>query len=308
MSSQPVLPTRFHRARKAPALLSALLCVAALPPLAGGEPEPVEAKVWAPNLPRVPARAAILKNVSGDETAAIKQWAQTLIEGKEKRALVELADIKKQVKKEEAARLQEEEDARTRQTRYDQTWRTLRMAAGPERRGPLHIRLDFMVPEIRTCRLAAEVSRVRQALADDVVAMLGRLDRNGDGKLAGDEYRDAGALANATAALFSPLDSDGDGYLTAEELVGARNLPESAPAALRAGQMTVQAKDFRIKPFDKDGNGSLGMDERKAMTMSYVDASLRAAQDAAFYTNVADSLAAARNVVASKFADVEVAP
>jgi len=308
MGSRQVPLPRFHCASWRAALLGALLCLATTPPLAGGEPAPSEAKVSVPNLPRVPARATILKGASGDETAAVKEWAQALIAGKEKRALVELAEIKQQVKKEEALRVKEEDEARQRQDKYNQSWGTLGIVAAPERRGPLHVKLDFMVPEIRTFRLAAEVSRLRQALADDVVALFGRLGRTGDGRLTGDEYRAAGALVSATAGLFTSLDSDGDGYLTAEELEWVRNLPENAAAALRSGRLAVQAKDFRIKPFDKDGRGALGMDERKAMTMSFVDASVRAAHDAAFYTTVADSLAAARNIIANKFADVEVAP
>ena len=286
----------------------ALLCLAANVPLLGGEPAPGEARAYNPILPRVPAQATIIKSPSGDETAAVKEWARAFIEVKEKRALLELKTIKEQVKTEEAARAREEEEARQRQQRYDQSLGVLGMVGPAERRGPLHVRLDFMVPEIQTYRVAAEVSRARQALANDVVAALGRLDRNGDGKLTDDEYRDAGALASATTGLFAPLDANGDGYLTAEELEAGRNLPENAAAALRMGRLAASTKDFRIKPFDANGDGSLGVDERKAMTMSFVDASVRAARDASFYATVAESLAAARSLIAAKYADVEVAP
>ncbi|MGD0093126.1 MAG: hypothetical protein ABSE73_24705, partial [Planctomycetota bacterium] len=226
-----------------------LLCLVPVLHLAGGEPAPSE-RIYDPSLPRVPAQATIVKGSPSDEAAAIREWSKSFIELKEKKALLELKKIKEEVKTEEAIRAKEEEEARQRQRRYDESLGTLRPVAPTERHGPLHVRLEFMVPEIQTYRLAAEVSRARQALANDVVALLGRLDRNGDGKLTDDEYRDAGALLSATTSLFAPLDSTGDGYLTAEKLEAVRNLPENAAAALRLGRVAASAKDFRIKPFD----------------------------------------------------------
>jgi Ca2+-binding EF-hand superfamily protein len=172
----------------------------------------------------------------------------------------------------------------------------------------VRLRLTFQVPEITTYRLAVEACHARQTLANDIVEALGRLDRNGDGKVSSDEYRDAGAIISAATRLFEKLDPNDDGCLTADELETARTLPRNAAEALRLGRATAEAKTFRIKPFDKDADGTLDMDERKALTMAFVDASLRAAQDAAFYALVAESLSAARDLVAAKFTEVEIAP
>jgi hypothetical protein len=89
-------------------------------------------------------------------------------------------------------------------------------------------------------------------------------------------------------------------------------LPPTAAAALRAGRAAtvadVSARSLRIGAFDKNGDGELDVDERKALTTRYVDASVRDAQEAVFYTMVSDGLSAARETVAGRFTNVEVTP
>jgi hypothetical protein len=263
-------------------------------------------------LPRVPVRTAIVKAGAAD-SAAVSEWVRVVMETKVKRAEAELAAIKKQVRDEEQVRLVGEADRRRREERYAQTWGALgASAAASERRGAVRLRLDFQVPEIAAYRLAADASRARSALAHDVAQALGQLDRDGDGRLSGDEYRDAASVVLTTGVLFQPLDASGDALLSPEEYTAFRGLPENAAAALRAGRAATVAgaadRTLRVGAFDKNADGDLDVDERKALTMGYVEASVRDAQDAAFYTLVAGSLVAARETVAAKFANVEVSP
>jgi len=264
-------------------------------------------------LPKVPSRVAILKGLeTGDpdkEGDKIGEWVMGLIAAKEKRANTELEAIKKRLRSEESARQAAERDRQRRADKYDETWGALgtKTSSGGSG-GATHIKLDFQVPEIETYRVAMAVCRVREALANDVVETLPRLDRNGDGRLTENEYRDAGAILTATSRLFQKLDANDDGILNEAEIEAARELPRNATAAIRTGRPTAESAGFKIKPYDADSDGVLDVNERKALTMAYVDVALRAGQEAAFYQRVIEALATAREVVAGKFADIEVTP
>ena len=99
-----------------------------------------------------------------------------------------------------------------------------------------------------------------------------------------------------------------NGMISDEELDAARKVPANLSAAIRAGREGTSAPNFKIKPYDADNNGVLDVDERKALATSFVEISVRLGQDADFYKTVADNLAKAREIVAAKFSDIEVAP
>jgi hypothetical protein len=264
-------------------------------------------------LPRVPTRATLLKGLgthdADAEAEALRRWARELILAKEKKAQSELETITKKVRAEERARLAAETERQRRQEKYDETWgnfwvRSTR-AGTP---APAHLKLDFLVPEIETYRLAAEVCRARAALAGDILAQLSRLAGNAQGALTDEAYMSAGAIWLGCSGLFQNLDYPEDGYLTEAKLEAARDLPRNARAALGAGRSGAEASGFRIQPYDVKGAGTLDVEARKAMTMAYVEIALRSAAEAEFYKNAADLLAALRQSAAARFSDVEIAP
>ena len=265
------------------------------------------------NLPKVPSRATLLKDVDAQdpdkEAAAIRRWARELIAAKEKQAQIELERITKTIRAEEGARQAAEAERRRRQARYDEVWGGFENKSARSNAGAtLHIRLDFQVPEIETYRLAVEASRAREALANDILETLPRLARNASGKLTDDDYRDAGAILNASSRLFQKLDYPEEGYLSEAKLETARDLPANAHALLRAGRPATEANGYRIPFYDAKGEGVLDVPERKAMAMAFVEIALRSAEEAVFYKNVADTLAALRQTAAARFADIEIEP
>lgn len=272
----------------------------------GAESDAIEHKE-ALGLPKVPSRAAIMKE---GETSSVKlaEWIRQFIEAKEKKANVELETLKKNVRAEEEARLAAEKERRRRQDKYDASWGTVGAAAGNGKRGNVRLKLQFQVVEIDTYRTLAETSRYLQAAASEIAQSLSGLDRDGDGKLGGDEYRDAASVAVSSKALFQPIDANADGLITEEEIDAARRVPPNTSAAIRAGRQGASAPNFKIKPFDADGNGVLDVDERKAFSTALVELAVRLGHDTDFYRSVADNLSKAREIVAVKFADVEVAP
>jgi hypothetical protein len=256
-------------------------------------------------MPKVPSRSAIVKP-NESEAKSIGQWANAFIAAKEKKAEAELEVFKKTVLEEERTRQAEERNRLRRHERND----LLKTSANPtvKKGGPIRIQLDFQVPEIAIYRLAVELCLTEQKLANDVVEALSRMDKDNDGKLTNEEYKNAGALIITTRNVGQKLDSDADGMISEEELEAVRRLPENSAAAIDTGRESASTLTFKIKSFDSDNNGVLDVDERKRMVMSYVDAALRSEQEAQFYRSVADSLAGARASVAEKFADVLVAP
>ena len=73
------------------------------------------------SLPKVPSRDTIMKD-AGSDTAKIGQWVRSVIEAKEKKANVELEQLKKTARAEEDARLTAERERRRRQEKYDQSF------------------------------------------------------------------------------------------------------------------------------------------------------------------------------------------
>lgn len=280
----------------------------------GGAIRPRETLLRA--LPRVPSRETLLdlKHNSGKEldrdkeNELVRAWVSSTIAAKEKRADVELAAMKKKILDERQAELSTERERQRRQEKLDESWGVSGARSDAGTGKALHIQLDFQVPEIDSYRAAAEACKAREALANEIVARLPRLNSNADSQLVGDDYRAAAALLAGSARLFQKLDSNGDGFLTAAKLSAARELPENAAAALRDGRAETSVANYRIKPFDANSDGILDVAERKALTMAFVECAMKAANDAAFYTRVADMLAASRQPVANKFADVEIVP
>lgn len=259
-------------------------------------------------LPKVPSRATILKD-AGTDSAKIGQWVHTVIEAKEKKANVELEDLKKKVRAEEDVRYAAERERRRRQEKYDQSFGgAVGGAAQKEKRAPIHMKLDFQVLEIDAYRAISETERQLQAVANEIAQNLSSLDHDGDGKLTENEYRDAAAIVVSTKRLFQSMDANGDGMISDDEIESARKLPQNMSAAIRAGREGASAPNFKIKPFDADSNGVLDVDERKALASAFVEISVKLGQEADFYKTVADNLAKAREIVAAKFADIEVAP
>jgi len=272
-----------------------------------------QAEKAAAAFPKVPSRALILKdNKDGDaEGKRVSDWVQTFIEAKEKKARAELEVMRVKLKQESVEREGAEKERRRREDRQNQRWGTLGGKALPSenRKNDVRMMLDFLVPEVETYRATSDVYRFHQALCNDIVEALSKLDRDGDGRLTVDEYRDVAAILASTIRLFQNFDKNNDGMLSEGEVEGMQNIPANAAAAIRLGRPSDSvAETIKIKAWDTDGNGELDVTERKALSMSFVNQSLRAGENAAFYKNVADKLASARDVVAAKFAGLEILP
>jgi hypothetical protein len=229
------------------------------------------------------------------------------MEGKERKAKLELDIIKKTVQAEEATRLEEERERRRRDDNYKRSIGEY-VPLKRDDKASSKIKLDFQVPEIDAYRVASETCSVQAALAKGVADFFSRLDRDGDGKLNEEDYRDAGAITIGVAKVLLPVDANGDGQLTEMELDNARKLPRNAATAMRQGKSATEVPSYKIKTFDKDANGELSVDEYKAMVMAYVEASVRLESDAAFYRQLADSLSQARVVSAARYAELDVTP
>lgn len=257
-------------------------------------------------LPKVQSRAAIMKD-NENNPRRVQDWVAAFMDGKERKAKLELDVIKKTVQAEEAKRLEEE---RERQRRDDNYRRSIGEYVPLKREDKANskIKLDFQVPEIETYRFASETCALQATLAKGVADFFSRLDRDGDGKLTEDDYRDAGAVSIGAARVLLPVDANGDGQLTEAELESAQKLPRNAATAMRQGKPATEVAAYKIKTFDKDANGELSVDEYKAMVMAYVEASVRLESDAAFYRQLADSLSQARVVSAARYAELDVTP
>jgi hypothetical protein len=262
-------------------------------------------------LPKVTARSVILKDIDAKdaekESTRTRVFVQELIAEKEKKANLELVTLLKKIKDDEDAKAAAEKERRRREQNYEGSWGALvGRSSSKNQRGNLRVKLDFQVLEIDTYRQAAEVSKRMETLANEIVDTLPKLDRDGDGKLTVEEYREAGAILSATSKLFQGLDGHADGSISESDIENARTIPASASAASKAGRAAAEATGFKIKTYDADSDGILDVTERKALTMAYVDAALRWGQEAGFYTRLADNLAVARQVVAAKFASIDV--
>jgi len=263
-------------------------------------------------LPRVASRTTVLKDIdtkdADKEASRIREFVREMIDAKEKRANDELKVMLAKIKEEENARVAAEKERRRRQENYEGSWGALSRSSKSIDAAPSRIRLDFQVPEIDSYRQAAQAARQLETLANDVLQTLPKLDRDGDGRLSLDEYREATAMVVGSGRVFGGLDGRGDGMITDADLQAVKNSPAAASAATKAGKSTAEAAGYKMKTYDADSDGVLAVEERKALTMAYVEAALRWKTEADFYNKMADGLLIARQVVAAKFADVEVNP
>lgn len=263
-------------------------------------------------LPKVPSRATIVKDLKNGESESkrVSDWVQVFIEAKEKKARAELEVLREKYKLEEATREYAEKERKRREERQNQRWGSLGpKTVSADRKSGVRLKVDFVVPEVETYRIASDIYRTHQALCNDIVEVLSKLDRDADGRLTVEEYRDVAALVNSSGRIFLSMDKNNDGMITEGEIEQMLNVPANAAAALRLGRPAEgEAEVTRIKVWDADNDGELNVNERKALSMNFVTQSLRATENAAFYRNVADTLSAARNLVATKFSELEILP
>jgi Ca2+-binding EF-hand superfamily protein len=261
-------------------------------------------------LPRIPTRDALLKGSDGKpdtESAKIGDWVAEAIGKKKDRADAEVAEMRKKVKVDEDARLAKERERQRRLARINNA-EDLEPLLKERESKPIAVRvkLEFQAPEIDCCRRAEQVCRQRKALADDIVNVLSKLDRNNDGKLTADEYSDALALVSGSARLFQQIDSNEDGFLSDAEIDAARLLPRDGNEARVNGRQAAAAPNARIKPYDANGDGVLDGEERKALEMAFVSAALKAEKEAEYYRRLGDALTVSRDIIAARFADMVI--
>lgn len=262
------------------------------------------------SLPRIPTRDALLKGTDGkDDTEATKSgdWVAAFIGKKKAKADAEVEELKKKVQEEDVQRLAKEKERQRRLSKvsnYDDLI-PLRKESKPV---AIRVKLDFQVPEIETCRRAADVCKLRKALADDIVESLSQLDRNNDGRLTTDEYVDACAIVIASARLFQQLDSNDDGQLSEAEIENGKLIPKDAAEARVQGHAAALVPNTHVKAFDTNNDGILDAEERKTLSMAFVEISIRAQKESDFYRRLADSLTVSREIVATKFADMVISP
>ena len=261
-------------------------------------------------LPRIPTRDFLLKGTDGkDDTEATKsgQWVSEFIAKKKVKADAEVDELKKKFLEQDAARLAKEKERARRLAKlgnYDE----LEVSRKESRPSAVHVKLEFQVPEIETCRRAMDVCKQRKALADDIVETLSHIDRNNDGKLTAEEYSDACAIVIASAKLFQQIDANNDGLLSEAEIDAAKQIPRDAAEARVQGHQGAIIPNTRIKTFDVNGDGVLDAEERKVMSMAFVEIAINSQKEADFYRKLADSLTVSREIVAIKFADLVLSP
>ncbi len=261
-------------------------------------------------LPRIPTREFLLKGTDGKEdTEATKsgQWVSEFIAKKKVKADAEVDELKKKVQEEDQAQKAKEKERQRRLAKLA-TYDDMQLLRRESKQTTIRVKLEFQVPEIETCRRAADLCKQRKALADDVVETLSHLDRNNDGKLSAEEYSDACAIVIASAKLFQQIDSNNDGLLSEAEIDAAKLIPKDAAEARIAGHQASSIPNTRIKSFDVNGDGVLDAEERKVLSMAFVEVALNAQKEADFYRKLADSLTVSREIVAIKFANLVISP
>ncbi len=259
-------------------------------------------------IPKVPTLATIIGD--GNPKTAPSKWVQDLMKKKETKARVEIVLLKQKLIAQQEAQDVEEKERIRRKLAYDKAHGTLfdtAPATEPKKR-TIKMKLEFQVAEIETYRRLIEAYKVRAALADSVVESLTKLDRDNDGKLTGDEYRDAAHIFLATQRLFSAVDNDGDGYISLAEIDAAKTLPADGAAALAAGSGMKDANSgtLIIKDFDADKDGVLTINERKALSSAYLDISLKSTHEADAYQHLLDEMLTARQASAAKFENLTI--
>ena len=259
-------------------------------------------------LPKVPTIATVVG--SGDSKNASSKWVQELMMKKETKARVEIVLLKQKLIAEQESKDVEDKERVRRKQLYDKALGTLfdSQAAGEKKTRTIRMKLEFQVPEIEMYRRLVEVYKMRTALAASVVEAFTKLDRDNSGKTTPESYRDAAYIFIATQRLFVPVDNDADGYITLAEVEAAKALPADAAAAMTAGANSKDATTgaLIIKGFDVDKDGVLNIDERKALSSAYLEASLKSQQDADAYQKLLNDLLTARQATAAKFENLTI--
>jgi len=259
-------------------------------------------------LPKVPTMATIM--AGGDARSQPGKWVTELLKKKETKARVEIVLLKQKLIAQQEAEDTEDRERMRRKMLYDKAHGTLfdtETIRREAKKRTITMKLDFTLPEMEMYTRLIDAYQKRAALAANVVETLTRFDRDSDGKLTGEEYRDAAYIFNATQRLFTAIDNDNDGYFSIAEIDAARALPANGPAAQAAGAKEAANNDtFIIKGFDANKDGVLNIEERKALSSAYLDISLKATHDAAAYQKLHDDLAAARAVAAAKFENLTI--
>ena len=260
-------------------------------------------------MPKVPTIATIVGD--GNPKTQTNKWVQELMKKKETKARVEIVLLKQKLITEQESQDVEDKERIRRKNLYDKAHGTLfdNQPVADQKKRSIKLKLEFQVPEIEMYRRIIGLYKTRAALAASVVDALTKLDRDNDGKLTADEYRDAAYIFIATQRLFLSVDNDGDGFITLAEIEAAKALPVDAAAALVAGSNSKDATSssaLLIKGFDADKDGVLTIAERKALSSAYLEIELKARQEADAYQKLFDDLLTARQVMATKFENLTI--
>jgi hypothetical protein len=274
-----------------------------------------------PDVPAAPADETVLQALPkvptlekiGTTPKQIDAWVQGLIQKKEIKARVEVVLLKQRILAEQREAIAADKERIRREERYNASFGgPLRggnaEAGGAKKNRAIKVKLAFQVPELDMYKRVLEAYKLRAALAAGAVETLTRIDRNADGKLSGDEYRDAGNLVLATRKLFRSLDTDNDGLISLAEIEAARQLPASGAEAISAGSQMKEANNGPdpLKDYDKKGTGELGLAELKALSSAYLVAALDAQKAVEHCQKVIDALATAQQASAAKFENLTI--
>jgi hypothetical protein len=262
-------------------------------------------------LPRIPTRDELIKDKDAKEdveSTKINDWVQKFMDDKKDKAQKEIDEIKKKYHDEEQVRIDKEKERQRRLAKLSDYSDLVPLRNETTKRSSVTIKLNFQVPEVDTCRRAADVCRMRKALADDIVENLSRLDRNNDGKLTADEYQDALAILIGSAKVFQKIDSNEDGLLSESEIENAKQMPKDACEAMQKGRAASRLPGAKLKPYDTNDDGVRDDEERKVLSMAFVDIALKADKEAEYYRHMADSLSVSRDILAAKYSSVVLGP
>lgn len=104
---------------------------------------------------------------------------------------------------------------------------------------------------------------------DDIRKVFNKFDKNGDGKISGDELREillalgSGATVEEVARMMRELDKDGDGYIDLDEFTAEFQRAEVAAGEDGADQSVASNKELKdaFDLYDIDGNGLISASE-----------------------------------------------